>query len=67
MPPAIEASHEPLAHSIQQISSLTSLSTRTVERAIRAGAIPSRKFGRRRIVLRSDLLRVLRGEKGGAR
>lgn len=60
---------EPLAYSLDQLAKRSSLSRRTVERAVHSGALRSRRIGGRRIVLRPDALRWLNRDRpnGGAK
>ena len=54
IPPA-----ERLAFSIAEVGQLSSLSRRTIERAILSGELKSYRKGGRRLVLRADALRWL--------
>lgn len=48
-----------IAYDLNELSRLTPFSRRTLERAVVAGALKTRKIGGRRIVLRADALRWL--------
>ena len=53
---------KPIAYSPQRAAEASSLSLRYVMKAIAQGTLKSFKKGRRRIVLREDLEKYLRGE-----
>lgn len=59
---------QPLAFSLNHLAALSSISRRTIERAVMSGALRSRRIGGRRIVLRADALRWLSKDQptGGA-
>lgn len=59
MPVLSSSQAAPLAFSINQLAQVSSLSRRTIERAVFSGALRSRRIGGRRIVLRADALRWL--------
>lgn len=53
--PSLQLFENRLAYSISEVASGLGVSTRTVERAIQSGSLPTRKIGRRRIILYTDL------------
>ena len=59
---------EPFALSLNQLAQRSSLSRRSIERAVANGALRSRRIGGRRIILRADALRWLSRDQpsGGA-
>ncbi len=48
-----------LAYSLDELAVLSSLSRRSVERAVLTGQLPSRRIGGRRVILAADALRWL--------
>ncbi len=54
----------PLAYSIRQAAAASSLSIRKLSDAIRHGELPAFRKGRRRIVMREDLLNYLKSGAG---
>jgi len=52
---------QPLAYSLQQAAAVSSLSVRKLSEDIRRGALRSFRKGGRRVVLRADLLKYLKG------
>ncbi len=66
--PVYQSERTPLAYSLSELAQLSSISRRTIERAVLSGALRSRRIGGRRIVLRANALRWLSKDQpnGGA-
>jgi hypothetical protein len=50
---------QPVAFSVHEATIVSGLGRTSIYEAMNIGLLPSRKFGRRRIILRSDLLAFL--------
>ena len=56
----------PIAMSVGEVAKGTDLSPRTVWGLVKSGELPSRRIGRRVIILRSDLVAYLEGRPSAA-
>ena len=57
-----EATQKRFSYGLDEISSLTGLSTAFLRKLARAGTLKTKKFGARRMVLEADLQEFLNGE-----
>jgi hypothetical protein len=62
--PQQNAPTDPISYTLPGASLATGVSVRQLARDVASGALVSFKRGRRRLVLRTDLERWLRGERG---
>ena len=62
----VEQHGMPIAMSVDEVAKGTDLSPRKVWGLVKSGELPSRRIGRRVIVLRSDLLTYLEGRPSAA-
>ena len=56
---------QPIAVGLAEAARLTGLSRRSIEYLCHDGRLPSRKLGKRRLVLYADLQRLVRADRPG--